>query len=87
MRSGVLTTLYQKLLKVRSLQSRSVGEVSVIIHNYNDNLISFFIVYGFNLECWKSRYTTLLEGIFAALNLRIQALKLYIYSYIYIFEG
>ena len=32
-------------------------------------------VNGFNLECWKFRYTTLVGGICATLNSRIQELK------------
>ena len=39
----------------------------------------------FNLECWKFRFTALLEGICATLILHIQALILCIYYYIDIY--
>ena len=34
------------------------------------------------LECLSFRFAALLEGVFTSLNLRIQALKLYIHYYI-----
>ena len=41
-------------------------------------------VYGFNFECSNIRFTARLEGNCVIFNTRIQALKLFIYYYIYI---
>ena len=77
------TELVLLAMLVNSLPKCSSRDLPVFLPHGSPKVSSQHMVYSFNLECLIFRFTALLDGICATLNLRIQALKLQIiYMYI-----